>query len=163
MYTFRSSPQGRHHFQAFHSVPISQNSRTTVYLLVKSRHLQKPILKLLIRVFTIVKTSVLIRHDAGLLNSAHQPWIHSENPTQDTDVIWLLPIPLVLKYNCVYLFLLASHFWPQGALHRQRSGYFLKPRDSHLSFLTQSGMSLHFALFLGLLYVCFFICFRISF
>lgn len=94
MYTFRSSPQGRHHFQAFHSVPISQNSRTTVYLLVKSRHLQKPILKLLIRVFTIVKTSVLIRHDAGLLNSAHQPWIHSENPTQDTDVIWFAPHPL---------------------------------------------------------------------
>lgn len=41
-----------------------------------------------------MKTNILIRPDAGLLTSARQPWIHSENPTQDTEVIWFAPHPL---------------------------------------------------------------------
>lgn len=59
------------------------------------------------------------------------------------------PIPLVLKYNWVYLFLLVSRCWPHWALHRQRPGYFLKPWDSHLPFLTQSKVPTACSLFLG--------------
>lgn len=79
MYTFRSSPRGRHLFQVFlpfllARIPAPQRIDCSTLAFTETN------LVVTIRVLTVVKTSALVRPDAGLLHSARQPHTHSETP-----------------------------------------------------------------------------------